>query len=61
MYRLTCHDTIFKAETLAEEHWLTDEEFMTFKTLLYKLLEGDWGNTYAVSADTCMILQSTTA
>jgi len=29
-------------KTLAEEHWLTDEEFMQFKTLLYKLLEGDW-------------------
>ncbi|MDO4869731.1 MAG: MarR family transcriptional regulator [Bacillota bacterium] len=30
-------------KTLAEEHWLTDEEFATFKALLYKLLEGDWG------------------
>ena len=30
-------------KTLAEEHWLTDEEFRTFKSLLYKLLEGDWG------------------
>ncbi len=30
-------------KTLQEEHWLTDEEFETFKTLLYKLLEGDWG------------------
>jgi len=29
-------------KTLAEEHWLTDEEFYTFRTLLYKLLEGDW-------------------
>lgn len=29
-------------KTLAEEHWLTDEEFITFKKLLYKLLEGDW-------------------
>ncbi|MBR1625408.1 MAG: MarR family transcriptional regulator [Clostridia bacterium] len=29
-------------KTLAEEHWLTDEEFGTFKKLLYKLLEGDW-------------------
>lgn len=28
--------------TLADEHWLTDEEFKTFKSLLYKLLEGDW-------------------
>lgn len=30
-------------KTLAEEQWLTAEEFMTFKSLLYKLLEGDWG------------------
>ena len=29
-------------KTLAEEHWLTDEEFRTYKTLLYKLLKGDW-------------------
>jgi len=29
-------------KTIAEEHWLTDEEFMTFKSLLYKLLKGDW-------------------
>ena len=29
-------------KTLAEEHWLTDEEFRTFKGLLYKLLAGDW-------------------
>ena len=29
-------------KTLAEEHWLTDEEFKTFKELLYKLLKGDW-------------------
>ncbi len=29
-------------KTLAEEHWLTDEEFKTFKDLLYKLLKGDW-------------------
>lgn len=29
-------------KTLAEEHWLTDEEFMQFKALLYKLLKGDW-------------------
>lgn len=29
-------------KTLAEEHWLTDEEFIQFKTLLYKLLKGDW-------------------
>ena len=30
-------------KTLAEEHWLTDDEFKTLKSLLYKLLEGDWG------------------
>ena len=30
-------------KTLAEEQWLTPEEFMTFRSLLYKLLEGDWG------------------
>ncbi|MBO6264105.1 MAG: MarR family transcriptional regulator [Clostridia bacterium] len=29
-------------KTLAEEHWLTDEEFFVFKNLLYKLLKGDW-------------------
>lgn len=29
-------------KTLAEEHWLTDEEIVQFKKLLYKLLEGDW-------------------
>ena len=29
-------------KTLAEEHWLTDEEFKTFRELLYKLLKGDW-------------------
>ncbi|MCR4847159.1 MAG: MarR family transcriptional regulator [Eubacterium sp.] len=29
-------------KTLQEEHWLTDEEFETYKKLLYKLLEGDW-------------------
>ena len=27
---------------LADEHWLTDEEFRTYKSLLYKLLKGDW-------------------
>ena len=27
---------------LSDEHWLTDEEFATFKELLYKLLNGDW-------------------
>ena len=29
-------------KTLIEEHWLTDEEFKTFKSLLYKLLKGNW-------------------
>lgn len=29
-------------KTLACEHWLTDEEFVQFKTLLCKLLQGDW-------------------
>lgn len=29
-------------KTLAEEHWLSDEEFLVFKNLLYKLLKGDW-------------------
>ncbi|MBE6530074.1 MAG: MarR family transcriptional regulator [Ruminococcaceae bacterium] len=29
-------------KTLADEHWLTDEEFMQFKILLNKLLQGDW-------------------
>jgi DNA-binding MarR family transcriptional regulator len=29
-------------KTLAEEHWLTDEEVIQFKSLLYKLLKGDW-------------------
>ena len=29
-------------KTIAEEHWLTDEEFLVFKNLLYKLLKGDW-------------------
>jgi len=29
-------------KTLADEHWLTDEEFAQFKTLLNKLLKGDW-------------------
>ena len=29
-------------KTLAQEHWLTPEEFITFKDLLYKLLKGDW-------------------
>lgn len=30
-------------KTLIDEHWLTDEEVKTFKGLLYKLLQGDWG------------------
>ncbi len=29
-------------KTLVEEQWLTDEEFRTLRSLLYKLLEGDW-------------------
>lgn len=29
-------------KALADEHWLTEEEFGTYKKLLYKLLEGDW-------------------
>ena len=29
-------------KTLEQEHWLTDEEFKTYRSLLYKLLEGDW-------------------
>ena len=29
-------------KTLIEEHWLTDEEVVQFKALLYKLLKGDW-------------------
>lgn len=30
-------------KTLAEENWLTFDEYVTYKKLLYKLLEGDWG------------------
>ena len=30
-------------KTLAEENWLTIDEYVTYKKLLYKLLEGDWG------------------
>ena len=29
-------------KTLAGEQWLTPEEAETFRTLLYKLLDGDW-------------------
>ncbi len=29
-------------KTLIAEHWLTDEEVKIFKSLLYKLLKGDW-------------------
>ena len=29
-------------QTLANEHWLSDEEFATFKKLLLKLLRGEW-------------------
>ena len=31
-------------KTLQEEEWLTEEEYITFKTILQKLLDGDWGN-----------------
>ena len=30
-------------KTIQDEHWLSDDEFETFKKLLYKLLEGEWG------------------
>ncbi len=30
-------------KTIMEEHWLTDEEFLVYRKLLYKLLEGEWG------------------
>lgn len=30
-------------KTIYDEHWLTDEEFATFKKLLEKLLRGEWG------------------
>ena len=30
-------------KTIKDEHWLSDDEFKTFKELLYKLLEGEWG------------------
>ncbi len=30
-------------KTLQAENWLSEEEFITLRTLLYKLLEGDWG------------------
>ena len=30
-------------KTLYEEHWLTDDEFDKYRELLYKLLQGDWG------------------
>ena len=30
-------------KTLIEEHWLTEEEIKTFKAILNKLLQGDWG------------------
>ena len=29
-------------KTIVEEHWLTDEEFVIYKKLLYKLLNGNW-------------------
>ncbi len=28
--------------SLEEEHWLSDDEFIVLKKLLYKLLEGEW-------------------
>ena len=40
--RLLKEKAIVVPKTLAEEHWLTDEEFMQFKSLLNKLLKGDW-------------------
>lgn len=30
-------------KTIQDEHWLSDDEFKTFKKLLQKLLEGEWG------------------
>ena len=35
-------DALCVPQTLIGEHWLTDEEFETYKRLLYKLLKGDW-------------------
>ncbi|HBF86836.1 MAG TPA: MarR family transcriptional regulator [Clostridiales bacterium] len=35
-------DAVCVPKTLAEERWLTEEEFFIFKKLLYKLLQGDW-------------------
>ena len=35
-------DAVCVPKTLADEHWLTDEEFVQFKNLLYKLLKGNW-------------------
>lgn len=29
---------------LSEEHWLSEEEFDLYRKLLYKLLDGDWGD-----------------
>lgn len=31
-------------KTLEEEHWLTEEEVKLYRSLLQKLLDGDWGN-----------------
>ncbi len=28
---------------IQNDHWLSDEEFETFKKLLYKMLDGQWG------------------
>ena len=30
-------------KTIIDEHWLSIEEYETFRSLLRKLLEGDWG------------------
>ena len=31
-------------KTIAEENWLSEDEYETYKALLKKLLDGDWGN-----------------
>lgn len=36
-------EAVHVPKTIYEEHWLTDEEFKTFKNLLEKLLKGEWG------------------
>ena len=35
-------EAVVVPKTLIDEHWLTDEEVVVFKELLYKLLKGDW-------------------